>query len=100
MTFKQILTFDLNRVLQFDVNRILRWDVGAALTRPVTNPFLKFGAGWLVGIYVFLLGSVILGVTPSDRVINLLSVALGVVCAFTPNGRSLGRSENAQRPVL
>jgi hypothetical protein len=84
MTLKQILTFDVNRILQFDVNRILRWDVGAALTRPITNPLLKIVGGWLVGIMLIMMGSVVVGISPSDRTVSLLALGLGVAWALFP----------------
>ena len=89
MTLKRILTFDVNRILQFDVNRVLRWDVGAALSRPITNPVLKFAFGWFVGIMVFGLGLAAVGITPTDRRIRMLAMTLGVAFAMTPNVPSL-----------
>ena len=77
------------------LNRILMWDVGAALTRPVTNPLLKFAGGWLVGIMVFGPGSMMIGIMPSDGTVRLLAFALGVLCALTPNRPSLRRGANA-----
>ena len=92
MTLKRILIFDLTRILRFDVNRILRWDVGRALTRPVRNPLLKAACGYLVGLLVFGLGSIVVGVETSDPVIYLLAIALGVTFAIVPD-RSLPRGD-------
>jgi hypothetical protein len=98
MSRKQTLAFDVNRILQFDLNRILRWDVGRALTRPVTNPVLKFVSGWFVGIFVFGLGLTALGITPTDRRINMLAIGLGVIVAIrnTPRERR-GQNTDMER---
>ena len=102
MTLKRILTFDVNRILQFDVNRILRWDVGAALSRPITNPVLKFASGWFIGIMVFGLGLAALGITPTDRRIRMLAMALGVAFAIIPTTPSLRRRKDpdVERPAV
>ena len=91
MTLKQILTFDATRI---DAKRTLMCDVGAALTRPITNPFLKFAAGWLVGILVCGLGGILIGFPPSDRAVRLMGVVVGVVFAMTPNTPSSRRDES------
>ena len=82
----------LERIMTFDVNRASRWDVGAALTRPITNPFLKFAAGWVVGIFVCGLGGMLFGISLSDRSIRLGGVLFGLVFAMMPNPPS-ARSE-------
>ena len=84
MTLKQILAFDVKRVLRFDVNRILRWDIGAALTRPITSPLLKVAGGWMLGIMLTMLGSVVFGISPSDRTVSMLGLSLGVAWALAP----------------
>lgn len=88
MTLHQILTFDVRRILQFDLNRILTWDIGNALTQPIRNPVLKAVAGWLVGIMVFGLGSMSIGISLSDATINLLAVTSGIAWAVTSHRRS------------
>jgi hypothetical protein len=104
MTPKQIWT-NVNRIPEFDVNRILRWDVGRALTRPVINPLAKAFCGYIVGIAAFGLAGMmvgaILGMRPNDDVVRLLSLALGVVFALTPNTPPLRRDANAnsERPA-
>ncbi len=82
MKLKQILS-NVNRISEFD------------LTRPVTNPLLRAACGYILGIAVFGLGSLMIGITPSDRAVRLLALALGIVVALTPNTRSLRRGENA-----
>jgi len=82
MTIKQILT-NVNRIPEFD------------LTRPVTNPLLRVACGYILGIAVFGLGSMMIGITPSDRAIRLLALALGIVVALNPNTPSLKRGESA-----
>ena len=77
----------LKQILNFDVNRILRWDVGAALTRPITSPLLKFAAGWIVGMIVLAIGSMMIGITLSDQALRLLAIAPGVLFAVTPGHR-------------
>ena len=77
----------LKQILNFDVNRILRWDVGAALTRPVTSPLLKFAAGWMLGIIVLAIGSMTIDVSLSDHALRLLAIAPGVLFAMTPRHR-------------
>ena len=77
----------LKQILNFDVNRILRWDVGAALTRPVTSPLLKFAAGWMLGTMVLAIGSMMIGISLSDQALRLLAIAPGVLFAMTPRRR-------------
>ena len=84
MRLKQIPTVDVNRVLFFDVNRILLWDVWHALTRPVRHPLLKALSGWVVGLMVFGMGSILMGAAPGDAAINLMAIAFGLLCAFDP----------------
>ena len=78
MTLKQTLTA---------VNRIPEFDVGRALTRPVTNPLLKGVCGYILGIAVFGLGGMMIGlvieVAPSELVVRLSALALGVGFAVT-----------------
>ena len=91
MTKEQILT---------TVNRIPEFDVGRALTRPVRNPLLRAACGYILGLAVFGLGGmtlgILIGVTPTDRVISLLALGLAVVFALNRNPPSLPRGENAK----
>jgi hypothetical protein len=87
----------LKQILSFDVNRILRWDVGAALTRPITNPFLKFAAGWMVGGMALAIGSMIVGISLSDEALRLLAIGPGILFAMTPpHRRSVTPKESRQ----
>ncbi len=58
-------------------------------------PLLRFAGGWLVGIMLFGLGSIVIGISPSDATVNLLGIAIGFVCGMTPATRSAGRDEKA-----
>ena len=81
MTLKQIATFD--------VKRILFWDIGRAFTTPIRHPLLKAACGWLFGVTAFGLGSILIGITPSDVAINCVGIAFGAVCAISPDLRAL-----------
>jgi hypothetical protein len=99
MTLRQFLT-NVNRIPEFDLNRILRWDVGRALTRPVRNPLAKAACGYILGIAVFGLGGImvglVIGFTPSDEAVRLLALALAVVFALSPKTPSLRRDGDAR----
>lgn len=95
---KRILTFDVTRILRFDVNRILMWDVGRALTRPIRHPLLKVAGGWLVGIMVIGLGSMLIGISPGDQIVSLLALGVGIVWAIAPEGPSI-RGIETEGPV-
>ena len=93
---KQILTLDVKRILLFDLNLILRWDVGRAFTRPIRHPLLKAAGGWLVGVMVIGLGSMMIGITPSDQVVNLLAIGVGILWAIAPDGASNGDNRKTE----
>ena len=88
----------LKQILIFDVNRTLFWNVGAALTQPITNPLIKAACGYVIGIMVFGLGSMLIGVGPGDGVIAVLSVGSAVLFALTPNRPPLPPGEDANTP--
>lgn len=103
MTIRQILAA-INRIPEC-VNRIPSWDVGRAMTRPVTNRLLKAVCGYILGIVVFGLGGIILGIVagiaPSEPAVRLMALALGLVLAVTPNARSRdGERVNTEGPAL
>lgn len=85
---KQLLTLDLNR--------ILLWDVGRAFTRPIRHPVLKAAAGWLIGVMVIGLGSMMIGITLSDQVVNLLAIGVGIGWAIAPGGTSISDNANTE----
>jgi hypothetical protein len=96
---KQFLTLDVKRILLFDLNRILMWDVGRAFTRPIRHPLLKVAGGWLVGVMVIGLGSMMIGIWPSDQVVNLLALGVGIVWALAPEGPSIRGTDKTEGPV-
>ena len=97
MTLKQILTVNVTRI---DAKRALMWDVGAALTRPVTNPLVKFVGGWLIGILVCAVGGIMIGSPPSDRAVRLMGVVVGVLFAMMPNRLESHRPTEPEGPAV